>query len=87
MKIVYTAYEHYPTQLAQLFSNKKYYDALKNTLDFFVSIELADGNMPTNVNGTCASDYGDDPDARVQWLSVSVSVPTFYGFQFRNESN
>ena len=65
---VYTAYSQYPSVLAQMFTSRKYYDAIKNTLDFFISIQLADGNMPTNTLGTCQSDYGTDSDARVQWF-------------------
>ena len=57
----------YPEYTSNLFNVKKYYDALKNTLDFYASIQLADGNIPTNVQGTCGNHYGTDDDARVQW--------------------
>lgn len=48
----------------------KYKTQIQNTLDWFVSIQLQDGNIPTysaSEAKTCGSVYGDDPDARVQW--------------------
>jgi hypothetical protein len=86
---VYTAYNEYPQQLAALFTNPKYYNALKNTMDFFVSIQLEDGNIPTDVQGTCAGDYGTDPDARVQWCHgapgfQSIFVLSAIHFSSRN---
>ncbi len=45
-----------------------YFNAVKNTLDYLVSIQLEDGNMPTyDGTGTCDKSYGNDSDARVQW--------------------
>jgi len=68
VRSVYTAYNMYPTALAALFNTStKYYSALKNTMDFYCSIQLEDGNMPTNTQGGCESHYGNDSDARVQW--------------------
>ena len=68
IKSVFTAYDMYPVQLSQLFNtSSKYYIALKNTIDFYASIQLQDGNMPTNIADGCESHYGNDNDARVQW--------------------
>ena len=64
---IYTVYNKYPDQLSAIWTNPKYYNAIKNTLDFFISIQSSDGIMPTTVNGTCSQEYGDDDDARVQW--------------------
>ena len=73
IKSVFNAYSMYPTQLSQLFNtSSKYYISLKNTLDFYVSIQLKDGNMPTNVEGGCQSHYGTDNDARVQWYAYII---------------
>eukprot|EP01083_Nonionella_stella_P211092 763625_1 len=61
------AWYEYPDVLDPLLSNPKYYNALKNTLDFYLTIQLSDGNMPTQINGTCYQNYGNDSDARVQF--------------------
>ena len=84
---LFIAYHMYPTLLADLFSNQKYYNALKNTLDFYVSIILPDGNVPTNVAGTCSQHYGTDPDARVQWchgfvLNIQYSLIYLYYYTY-----
>merc|ERR1719242_45159 len=54
-----------------LMTNQTYHDAIMNTLDWFVEIQLADGNIPTYTNDVigkkCANVYGADNDARVQW--------------------
>eukprot|EP00483_Globobulimina_turgida_P013619 UN13645 len=53
-----------------LMSNKTYKNALQRTINWFVSVPLQDGNMPTYSNNeerTCGSVYGNDNDARVQW--------------------
>ncbi|ETO29405.1 hypothetical protein RFI_07716 [Reticulomyxa filosa] len=51
----------------ELLSNDEYFIPIKNTMDNLVSVQLPDGNMPTDINGSCASEYGNDTDARVQW--------------------
>jgi len=54
----------------ELFSNDAYKVPIQNTLNWFLSIQLADGNIPTyssNEDATCGSVYGNDSDARVQW--------------------
>ncbi len=52
-----------------------YFKAIKNTLDYLVSIQLDDGNMPTyDGTGTCDQSYGNDSDARVQWYVLSPSI-------------
>eukprot|EP01083_Nonionella_stella_P076679 209084_1 len=78
MNTIYSAYHQYPRELADVFNNRKYYDVLKNTLDFYIRIQLADGNMPTNVEGTCGSVYGNDPDARVQWCHGAPSFVSVF---------
>lgn len=45
------AYLLYPDIMKPLFSNSKYYTALKNTLDFYLTVQLPDGNMPTQIEG------------------------------------
>lgn len=70
MHTIYSVYNKYPDILEPLWTTPKYYNAIKNTLDWFIDIQLPDGNIPTSVNGTCSNLYGDDPDARVQWLSL-----------------
>ena len=40
---------------------------IKNTIDYYVELQLADWNIPTNLAGGCAAAYGTDADARVQW--------------------
>eukprot|EP01059_Diplonema_ambulator_P008972 TRINITY_DN18749_c0_g2_i1.p1 TRINITY_DN18749_c0_g2~~TRINITY_DN18749_c0_g2_i1.p1 ORF type:complete len:506 (+),score=92.06 TRINITY_DN18749_c0_g2_i1:201-1520(+) len=68
IRTIFTAYNEYPTQLAQIMTpGTAYYVAIKNTIDFYLSIQLADGNIPTNIAGGCAASYGTDNDSRVQW--------------------
>ena len=68
VKMIYESYNMYPNELKNIFEiNSKYYIALKNTIDFYVSIQLDDDNMPTDVSGACQQYYGTDEDARVQW--------------------
>ena len=60
-----------------LMTNKTYHDAIMNTLDWFVDIQLADGNIPTYTDDVigrkCANVYGSDNDARVQWCHGAPS--------------
>ena len=67
---IFQVYNKYPDALEAIWTTPKYYDAMKNTLDYFIDIQLPDGNMPTAVNGTCSNEYGNDPDARVQWFDI-----------------
>ena len=66
MKMLFHAYDM--GYLPELFETDGYYFPwVEATMNNFVDVQLPDGNMLTAVNGTCASDYDDDPDARVQW--------------------
>ena len=67
---IFQVYNKYPDAVGSIWTTPKYYNAMKNTLDYFIEIQLPDGNMPTAVNGTCSNEYGDDPDARVQWYCI-----------------
>lgn len=81
IKSVFTAYDLYPKQLDQLFNvSSPYHAALRNTMDFYSSIQLSDGNMPTNVEGGCGKIYGADSDARVQWCHGMLSPKYFCDF-------
>merc|ERR1712228_534454 len=57
----------YPDRFNKIMQDAVYYNAIKNTLDYYISIQLADGNMPTQLDGTCYERYGNDSDARVQF--------------------
>ena len=52
-----------------LMTNNYYKTAIQNTLTWFTSIQLPDGNIPTYSQSeqVCAASYGNDSDARVQW--------------------
>eukprot|EP01084_Bolivina_argentea_P256622 432112_1 len=69
VKILLEAYNK--GYISDLMSNKTYFDAITNTLDWFVDLQLSDGNIPTYSNDSfgkmCINDYGSDNDARVQW--------------------
>eukprot|EP01084_Bolivina_argentea_P218028 370068_1 len=68
IKMIYEAYNMYPNELSEVFNtNGKYYQVMKNTIDFYVSIQLEDDNMPTQTGDGCSKMYGTDNDARVQW--------------------
>eukprot|EP01084_Bolivina_argentea_P060263 110121_1 len=68
IKMLLEAY--YRGYVPDLMTNTQYKTAIQNTINWFVSIQLEDGNMPTyskNEKTTCGSVYGADSDARVQW--------------------
>ena len=71
LRTVFEAY--YNGIVTDIFINKKYEEAITNTLKFLVSIQYPDGNMPTYLNNVCAEDYGNDNDARVQWCHGAPS--------------
>ena len=83
IKIVYETYRMYPSELSNLFNiNSKYFIAIKNTLDFYLKIQLSDNNMPTNTHRTCASNYGTDPDAEFNgsllYFSLYFSIYKYF---------
>eukprot|EP01083_Nonionella_stella_P246871 856593_1 len=79
IKHVFNAYNMYPKELSDLFDiDSKYYIALKNTLDFYVEIQLDDGNTPTNTKDGCLKIYGDNSDARVQWCHGSPAFQNIF---------
>ena len=56
--------------VTDLLTNTKYKTLIQNTLNWFLSVQLSDGNIPTyskSVEKECGQVYGSDPDARVQW--------------------
>eukprot|EP01084_Bolivina_argentea_P005832 11006_1 len=69
VKMLLEAYYH--GYVPDLMTNKTYHDAIMNTLNWFIDIQLSDGNIPTytddNIGRKCANVYGNDNDARVQW--------------------
>lgn len=67
MKWLLEVARNYYPELLQKNKEPKAYQYLTNTLDYFIKIQLEDGNMPTAVYGNCSNNYGTDDDARVQW--------------------
>src|SRR5690606_15665680 len=53
--------------ITEILTIPRYFNAIQNTMNNYVDIQLPDGNMPTATSGTCSQYYGNDPDARVQW--------------------
>ena len=70
MRQLFVSYlEGYLTNITQ------YYDYIKSTMDWLVSIQYSDGNMPTynNITNGCVNHYGTDNNARVQWCHGGMS--------------
>eukprot|EP01064_Diplonema_japonicum_P012679 TRINITY_DN2006_c0_g2_i1.p1 TRINITY_DN2006_c0_g2~~TRINITY_DN2006_c0_g2_i1.p1 ORF type:complete len:492 (+),score=71.28 TRINITY_DN2006_c0_g2_i1:52-1527(+) len=90
VKTIFTAVNTYPEKLSFIMEkNGKYYVALQNTIDFYVSIQLEDGNIPTNIEGGCKAHYGSDNDARVQWCHGAPGFLNIFleaGLRFENAS-
>eukprot|EP01084_Bolivina_argentea_P281534 481713_1 len=66
-----------------LMVNNKYKTAITNTLNWEVSIQLNDGNMPTysnDIQSECSDTWaGNDSNARVQWCNGAPSFIEIYG--------
>mmetsp|Transcript_24968 Transcript_24968/g.30407 ORF Transcript_24968/g.30407 Transcript_24968/m.30407 type:complete len:217 (-) Transcript_24968:47-697(-) len=63
MRQLFVSYlEGYLTNISQY-----YYDYIKSTMDWLVSIQYSDGNMPTynNITNGCVNHYGTDNNTRV----------------------
>eukprot|EP01060_Flectonema_neradi_P033298 TRINITY_DN5551_c0_g1_i1.p1 TRINITY_DN5551_c0_g1~~TRINITY_DN5551_c0_g1_i1.p1 ORF type:complete len:481 (+),score=81.17 TRINITY_DN5551_c0_g1_i1:450-1892(+) len=55
-----------------------YTPIIKNTINYYISLQLSDWNIPTNLAGGCGAVYGTDADARVQWCHGAPGFITIF---------